>query len=707
MNQEQMEAQKAKIAALIREKTYKAMTASELAYLMQVPPQERDLFDSLINALLADGQAVLTPKKKLMPPEHLSLTRGVFSGTERGFGFVAHENGADVFIPASATNGARHKDIVLFRLSAEAEDGQRAEGEIVRVLSRGVTTCVGTFMENEVEEDYVIPDERRLPREIRIGYKDDGGAVAGHKVVVRLTKEIDGAQYGAVTQILGHRNDPGVDILSIVEEHGIPSAFAPKTMKAAETMPDNVSDEDLEGRADFRDDLVITIDGADAKDLDDAISLKPLPNGNVQLDVHIADVSHYVRPHSALDEEALQRGTSVYLVDRVIPMLPHALSNGICSLHPDCDRLTLSCSMEIDGAGHVVSHVIVPSVIHSKRRMTYDEVNDFITGGAKPADWPDALADMLQGLAGLSRILREKREKRNAISFDLKECHITIDENGKAIDVQARTRNDATGLIEECILVCNETVAEAFFWLELPFVYRTHEAPDEEKMDNLALLATRFGHRMKGKHNGAKAVQSLLESAKGTPESLLLTRMALRSMKQARYTADCAGHFGLAAKYYCHFTSPIRRYPDLLIHRIIKSHLCGELTDSAVASLRERLPNTCVQCSTTERRAEAAERDVDALKKAEYMANHIDEIYDGIISGVTSWGVFVELPNTVDGLIPIAELPPDSYVFDESLMRLAGQNTGQVFGIGDALTVRVARADTDTRKVEFSLAAAE
>ena len=705
MEQERLEAQKVKIAALIREKTYKAMTVAELAYIMQVPPQERDLFETVVEALVADGQAVLTQKNKLMAPEKLDLLRGVFYGVgaERGFGFVTQEDGADVFIPATMVNGARHKDIVLYRLMADASMKHRAEGEIVKILTRGVVTCVGTYTKGK-NHGIVTPDERRLPREIYVDKKRDGGAVTGHKVVVRLDghKTADGVPCGVVRRILGHVNDPGVDILSIVEENGIPSVFPEKVLAAAEQLPDEVREEDLAGRTDFRGQLIVTIDGEDAKDLDDAISYERLLNGNVRLGVHIADVSHYVQARSALDEEALLRGTSAYLVDRVIPMLPHKLSNGICSLHPNCDRLTLSCVMEIDGEGRVVAHEIVPSVIHSARRLSYDEVNEIITKNVAPEDFSAELLDMLHGLTELSRVLRAKRERRNAISFDLSECKITLDENGKAIDVQVRARNEATGLIEECMLVCNETVAEAFFWLEQPFVFRTHEAPDEERLDNLALVAAQFGHRLRGKREGSRALQMLLEAVKDKSEGILLTRLALRSMKQARYTPENTGHFGLAAKYYCHFTSPIRRYPDLLIHRIIKAHLGGG--HAAMPAWKAVLPEICVQCSMTERRAESAERDADALKKAEYMAGKIGEVFGGIVSGVTSWGVFVELPNTVEGMIPVAELPDDTYDFDEALMRLIGQRTGRVFAIGDAVTVEVMRADTISRRVEFALA---
>jgi len=707
MADEMTQAQKNKIAELLHDKEYTAMTVSELAFFMQVPAQDRPLFQSLIDALVSEGRAVLTRKGKVMAPDKLGLLRGTYLGTERGFGFVASEDAAeDVFIPAGAANGAQHKDIVLYRVVSSSFGGTRAEGEVVTVVTRGILTCVGTY-EQMKHFGIVTPDERKLPREIVIPKGSGGGAVTGHKVVVRLTKAAEGdrALMGVVTAVIGHANDPGVDILSIALDLGIPTEFPKKTLKEAEAAPQEVCEKDLEGRADFRGLLTVTIDGDDAKDLDDAVSLEKLENGNVRLGVHIADVSHYVRAHSALDEEALRRGTSVYLVDRVIPMLPPALSNGICSLNPQCDRLTLSCMMELDARGDIAAHEIVPSVIRTARRLSYETVNELITGQNAHAEWGADICSMLDAMAALSGVLREKRIRRGAIEFNLSDCKILLDENGVPTDIRPYARNAATSLIEEFMLACNETVAEAFFWLELPFVYRTHEEPDPQKLEKLTDLVARFGYTLRGGPSGyTKSLQSLLAGIDTAPEEILISRMALRSMKQARYTPVCNGHFGLAAKYYCHFTSPIRRYPDLQIHRIIKAHLRGELDGRMISELAATLPEICIQCSATERRAETAERETDTLKKVEFMSKHIGEMFDGVISGVTSWGLYVELPNTAEGMVPIGELPGDDFTFDEELMRLYGRRSGKTYGLGEKVTVRLLRTDTLLRRIDFGLA---
>ena len=700
MDIENFTIQKKKLTALIREPDCKAMTVPELAFFMQVPPRARDDFQAVVDALLAEGLAVLSPKGKLMPPEKLGLTAGTFHATERGFGFIVRtaEGLEDVFIPASATGGARHKDSVLYRLLSGASGGLRAEGEIFRVLTRGITTFVGTYAPLR-NGGIITPDEKRLPGEIFVPRGKDGGAAAGHKVSAKIIKQTADDTQAAVVKILGHSNDPGVDVLSIVEEYGIPWEFPEKALASAAHAPEEVTETDCAGRADFRSLLTVTIDGDDAKDLDDAVSLETLPNGHVRLGVHIADVSHYVKTGSPLDEEAYLRGTSVYLVDRVIPMLPHKLSNGICSLNPQVDRLTLSCLMEFDGA-NVVSHHITTAVIRTAMRLSYDRVNDIITGGNTPVDMPVEITDMLHGLAALSRALRAKREARGAMDFNLAECRITLDECGRAANVQARTRNDATGLIEECMLICNESVAEEYFWLELPFVYRVHEEPDEDKLAVLADFAGRVGHRVKGGLKSTKALQGLLASVRGTDEDALVSRTILRSMKQARYAGECTGHFGLAAKYYCHFTSPIRRYPDLTIHRVIKAHLASR--DDSLSAIQAKLPTLCAQCSATERRAEQAEREADNMKKAEFMEDKVGQVFDGIVSGVTAWGVFVELPNTVEGLVPLESLPNDDYEYDEKLMRLVGRHTGQNFSPGNAAKVRCVRASAESRRVEFA-----
>ena len=531
------------------------------------------------------------------------------------------------------------------------------------------------------------------------------GAMTGHKVVAVLT-DFGGSQKkpeGVVTEILGHVNDPGTDIISIVKAYGLPEEFPDEVMQQVEKISDDVTDREREGRLDLRGLQTVTIDGEDAKDLDDAISISK-ENGVYTLGVHIADVSHYVTENSALDEEALKRGTSVYLVDRVIPMLPHKLSNGICSLNQGEDRLALSCIMEIDEAGNVTGHRIAETLINVDRRMTYTAVNAVVT------DRDEAVMEeyrefvpMFLLMKELADILREKRKSRGSIDFDFPETKVVLDKNGKPLEIMPYERNAATKIIEDFMLIANETVAEDYFWQELPFLYRTHDNPDPEKMKSLATFINNFGYSIRF-HNGEvypKEVQKLLVKAEDTPEEALISRLALRSMKQAKYTVVNTGHFGLAAKYYTHFTSPIRRYPDLQIHRIIKENLRGGLSEKRTAHYDKILTGVSVQTSAMERRADEAERETVKMKKCEYMAGHIGEEFDGVVSGVTNWGLYVELPNTVEGLIRVGELKDDYYRFDEEHYELVGEMTRKVYKLGQPIRVMVTGTDKLARTIDF------
>ena len=540
-----------------------------------------------------------------------------------------------------------------------------------------------------------------------IAKEQTNGAVDGHKVVVRLTSYggPDKNPEGIITEILGHINDPGVDILSIVKGFDLPMEFTEKQLKQAERASRDVSEADREGRLDLRDVMMVTMHGEDAKDLDYAVSLTMDENG-YHLGVHIADVSNYVQENSALDKEALKRGTSVYLVDRVIPMLPHTLSNGICSLNEKEDRLAQSCLMDINEKGEVVDYRIAETVINVNRRMSYSVVAKILEthDEACCAEYKE-LVGMFEQMAELAGILRERRKKRGSIDFDFQESKIILDANGKPTDIKPYERNVATRLIEDFMLIANETVAAHFYWLEAPFVYRTHEAPDPEKIKKLALFISNFGYRLKtsAEEVHPKELQKLLASIEGTDEEGLISRLTLRSMKQARYSPDCTGHFGLACQYYCHFTSPIRRYPDLQIHRIITDYLRGRLTEDKMEHYRSILDNVCKKSSELERRADEAERETEKCKKAQYMADRIGEHFTGVISGVTAWGIYVELPNTVEGLIHISKIPGDYYIFDENQYEIYGEKTNRTFKLGQTVQVTVHDVDYVSNTIDFML----
>lgn len=696
------EERKKTVFSFIKDKEYRPMRVKDIATFMQVPYNEIQLLYDIIDELEAEGKILTTKKGKIVSAESLHQYAGTFTGNSRGFGFVGVEGMEnEIFIPANATNGAMHKDRVICRILKQTD--RRAEGEIVRVLEHGMKHIVGTYQKVK-NYGFVIPDDKKMCDDIFIGTGDNMGAVDGHKVLVKITKaptRTDNPE-GVVTEILGHINDPGVDILSIIMQYDLPTEFPEEVYKEIESIADNVDNEDKSDREDLRDVVMVTIDGEDAKDLDDAVSVERLENGNYKLGVYIADVSHYVREKSPLDKEAYIRGTSVYLVDRVIPMLPHKLSNGICSLNAGEDRFTLCCIMEIDNKGEVVSHDIKKAVINVNRRMSYTIVYDLLTNENSQyyEEYKD-LVPMFKEMEQLRNILLRKRQKRGAIEFESEEAKILLDESGKPIDIVKRERNVATSIIEEFMLIANETVAEHFFWLETPFVYRTHEVPDEEKYEKLQLLVAPFGYTLKGSSKHPKSYQQLLMQTKGKPEEMLIHRMTLRSMKQAKYTADNGKHFGLAATYYCHFTSPIRRYPDLQIHRIISEYLNGDLDEKRVNHYKRVLTEVARLCSVNERRAEDAERDTDKYKIVEFMKDKIGQEFDGIISSVTSWGIYVELPNTVEGMVSVKDLDDDYYDFDEENMRYIGENTHKTYTIGDKVRVVLTRASLETRTIDF------
>ena len=696
---------KKRIKEFIESEDYIPLKRGEMRVVLQVPKEESGDFDNVINSLISEGEVFETKKGKIVTTKSINLKTAVFMANAKGFGFARLEdsNDNDIYIPPESTLNAMNKDKILVRITVPSYNGKRASGEVVKILSPAKEGFVGTFDEGR-GFGFVICDDKKI-NDIFIPKGSTKGAVTGSKVVVNITKRPspNKCAEGEVIEILGHKDDPGVDILSIIRQFDLPVDYPEDVYEQTENMPEEITEAEIEGREDLRNIQTVTIDGDDSKDFDDAVSLDVLENGNFLLGVHIADVSHYVTEGSPLDKEAYKRGTSVYLVDRVIPMIPHRLSNGICSLNPDTDRLTLSCIMEIDREGNVVNHKIVESVIHSNCRMTYTKVNNVIENND-----PDQIKEyeefvpMLRDMDKLRKILNNRRKLRGAVNFDFPEPKIILDSEGKVLDIKPYERNSATNLIEEFMLVCNETIAEDYYWQGIPFVFRNHDQPDEEKIEGLKKLISAFGYRIKGKGEvHPMEIQKLIEKVKDTPQEHIISRMVLRSMKQAKYQAENIGHFGLAAKFYCHFTSPIRRYPDLQIHRIIKEVIEGKLTENRIKHYDSMLSEVAYHCSTTERTSDDAERETDRLKMAQYMQEHIGEEYNGLISGVTGWGIYVELENTVEGMVPLNEIEDDFYEYEEENLRVVGRRTGKVYMLGDEVRVRVIRTDIQARTIDF------
>ncbi len=754
------EERKSKIYEFISAEGYKPMKLKAIAAFMQVPRAEKNEFKELVDKLISEGKVIIDNRGNVKAAGADTFS-GTFMGTTKGYGFVRIENeNEDIFIPASEVGSAHDKDKVLISISECSRPGGRSrEGRILSILERNNDAVVGTFQRSKTY-GFVIPDNQKFGSDIFIPKGFTKGAVTGHKVEVEITNYggPDKNPEGHIIDILGHIDDPGTDIVSIIRAYGIPLEFPEGVVNQLTTIPSEIDQAETVGRLDLRNLQTITIDSEDAKDLDDAITITK--EGDIyHLGVHIADVSNYVTEGSPLDKEAYKRGTSNYLVDSVIPMLPHQLSNGICSLNQGTDRLAMSCIMDINSKGEVVGHRIAETVINVDRRMTYtnvqkvldvslklgcerllaklnglpktgtfaytgeitntynlpqDEIKKLLFDGEDISDLDDKpdvfaeyvdFAEMFVLSLELSDILRLRRSKRGSIDFDIPECKITVNAKGEPIDIKPYDRNRATKIIEDFMLAANETVAEDYFWQELPFVYRTHETPDPERITKLGIFINNFGYTIKMNQDEIhpKELQKLLKKIEGTDEELLISRLTLRSMKQAKYTTSCDGHFGLAAKYYCHFTSPIRRYPDLQIHRIIKENLRGKLNDRRISHYEKILPDSALQSSKTERRADEAEREVQKLKKIEFMEPHIGETFDGVISGVSSWGVYVELPNTVEGMIKISDIPDDFYYFDEEHYMIVGEHTKKTYKLGERVKVKLVSADKLLRTIEFEL----
>ena len=680
-------------------------------------------FKKLVKAIAElerEDRIVLMKSGKFKLKETANLLEGKFFGSDRGFGFVAVEDyEKDLFIPPNETNTALHGDTVRVELTKEADprNDKGPEGRVVEVVERGSQYIYGEFTpydDKEVKETgfygYVTPKDKKLPDAL-IQIEAKGlRPVAGTIVQVEITDysgiESGNDFVGIINRTIGHKDEPGIEILTIVHKYNIPSEFPEEVVRESENVPDFISEEDTKGRKDLRDEVILTIDGADAKDLDDAIQVKKLDNGNYYLGVHIADVSHYVTENSAMDQEAYERGTSVYLTDRVIPMLPQRLSNGICSLHPNVDRLTLSCEMEINSSGKVVDYSISPSMINSKYRMTYEAVNKILMEDDEEtkAEYAE-IVDMFKQMEELHNILEKKRVQRGSIDFDTREAKIEVDPEGMPVDIFVRERGVGERMIESFMLSANETVSEHYTKQDLPILYRIHDQPDEGKMQRFLEFITSFGITVKGTKDAIspKTLQAVIDEVKGEPEEAVISMLLLRSMQQAKYDVTPIGHYGLAAEFYSHFTSPIRRYPDLVLHRLI--HYYNEVDHSSKAKNKwnERLPDIAEQSSVTERRAVDAERETDEMKKAEYMQTKIGETFEGVIVSVTNFGMFIQLANSVEGLVHISNMKDDYYEFNDRNLLMIGTRTGKVYRIGQSVEVRVTSANTETYEIDFEL----
>lgn len=696
-----------KIMEFINSKDYKPMIKEEILVRFGIDYGSRKEFYKILDSLEKEGLLIKTINERYAPINNEYLVVGVLEGHERGYGFVVPDDKDrdDIFIPAENMAGAMHGDRVVANILSKSWNGRRAEGEIIRILQRENQFIVGTFEESK-NFGFLIPDDQRIAYDIFIPKSSFNNAKNRQKVVVEITRwpEPRRNPEGKVVEILGYLGEKGTDILSIIRQFKLPEEFPEQVQEEAASIGQEISEKDLEGRVDLRHLKTFTIDGADAKDLDDAVSIQVLENGNYSLGVHIADVSHYVKEGSYLDKEALNRGNSVYLIDRVVPMLPKELSNGICSLNPNEDRLTLSVIMEIDRDGNVVNHQIEEAVINSKARLIYDDVSDYLEKDDEEAK--EKLKDLLielDHMKDLAKTLYEKRDKRGSIDFDFPETYISLDENGYPVEIGKIERRIGNRIIEEFMLVTNETVAEEYFWAEIPFLYRIHEEPAQEKLSDFAKFIHNFGYRLKGKEIHPKELQMLTKEIKGKKEEIVISTLLLRSLKKAKYSSQPDVHFGLASRYYSHFTAPIRRYPDLVIHRIIKENLKGRLTPNRQEYLEGVLPDIADHTSMTERRAEEAEREVEDMKKAQYMSDKIGEKYEGIISSLTNFGIFVQLENTIEGLVHFRNMLDDYYNFDEDNYYIIGERTGRIYRLGDVVKVEVVGADPLRRNIDFNL----
>ncbi|MFH5834592.1 ribonuclease R [Proteiniclasticum sp. C24MP] len=700
-----------KIMEILSAHSYNPMNTDELANVLGLEKNEKKELRKVIDGLMKEGVVIKIKKEKIVLPEEYGVYTGRIDVNKRGFGFVARGEGKeDIFVPENAMKTAMHGDKVQVKVMRENAGSRRAEGEVLQIIERKNNKIIGVYEESKAF-GFVVPEDTKMHHDVFINKKNRNFAENGDVVVVEITKwpEKGRNPEGLITEILGKKGDKGVDILTVVKKYSLPEEFSPEVIGYTDRIPEEVPQKEIERRRDLRHEMIMTIDGADAKDLDDAVSVVRLQNGNFKLSVHIADVTHFVKEGSPIDKEAFKRATSVYLLDLVIPMLPKKLSNNLCSLNPFEPKLTLSCDMVIDPQGKVVEYDIYESIIESKLRATYAGVTRVLKGEMdEELEKYKEFIPMIKDMEELQHILEKKRERRGAIEFDFPESKITLDKLGKPVDVSLYPREISNKMIEEFMLACNETVAEHMFWAHVPFIYRIHEEPDEEKLKAFTEFSFNLGYPVK-LFAGVqpKMLQEILEKVKGEPAEPVLSKLLLRSMMQARYAPENIGHFGLAATYYSHFTSPIRRYPDLQIHRIIKEFLNGELDEKRAKKLIPIVAEASKQASEMERVAVEAERELDALKKAEFMKNHVGETFEGIISSVTNFGLFVELPNTIEGLIHITSLYDDYYVYDDRYMTLIGERSGRKFSLGEKIEVLVSNVNLDSREIFFEVSDGE
>ena len=682
----------------------KALSIQEIDHLLELKTTDefRELEDT-INKMCNEYTIYCTNKGNYMTFDRSPLKKGILRVNRKGFGFVELPDEEDIYIDAKNMNGALHNDLVVAEVTGRKEKN-KLEGRILKILDRKLEYVIGEFyLENGV--GHLILDEENLKMNVIIEKDDIHGAVDGHKVQVRLLEQKSDHTYrGEVTKILGHKNDPGVDILSIVYKYNISDTFPEEVIEQLKTIPSEVSDEDKVGRTDLTDITIFTIDGDDTKDIDDAVSIKKLQNGNYELGVHIADVSYYIKEGTPLDVNAMDRGTSVYLVDRVIPMIPHQLSNGICSLNEGVERLTISCVMEINLDGKIVDYNIFPSYIRSRKKMTYKNVNSILEKNIVPEGYEE-FADDLRLMAELAKILRKSKIKRGYLDFDVDEAKILVDEKCHPTDIVLRERGVGENLIEDFMIIANECVATHIFYMELPFIYRVHEVPKEEKIHDFLSYIGTLGYVYKGnmKDNNPKAVQGLLEFLKDKKEFKILSSLLLRSMQKAVYKPQNLGHYGLASKCYTHFTSPIRRYPDTTVHRLLRTYLFNnDLSPETISHWENKLPVVAEIASSRERASINCEREVDDMKMAEYMEDHIGEEFKGMISGITNFGIFIQLDNLVEGLCRLADMK-EFYHYDEKAMCVVGEKTKTKYSLGDEVVVKVVRASKEEQTIDFEI----
>lgn len=696
---------------LMENRGRKNPTIADIASTLNLGTKDITELMKLINEMEEEGEVIQSKKGRLCFPIDLGYYTGKIQLHQKGFGFLIRndekdqKNRNDIFIPPSSTMNAMNGDTVMVKLFDGIKEGNRLEGEVVKILNRNTKTVIGTFMESK-NFGFVVPDDKRMTEDIFISKSNTLNARNNDVVVVEITKysSREKSAEGKILSVLGQKGEPGVDLLSILERYNLVKEFPESVMKYVNDISEEITEEEIEKRRDLRSETIVTIDGADAKDLDDAVTVTKLENGNYKLGVHIADVTHYVKENSVLDKEALRRATSVYLIDTVIPMLPQKLSNNLCSLNPHTDKLTLSCEMEIDQNGKVKDYDIFESVINTTQRMTYSDVTAILEGNNQEVlDKYKELVPMFKEMEELFEILNKRRMNRGAIDFDFTESEIKLNEKGEPISVEPFVRGVSNRIIEEFMLICNETVAEHMYYTKMPFVYRIHEEPDPEKLQIFSQFANNIGIPLRiGKEVEPKDLQKIIETVRGTDEEQVLSKLLLRSMMQAKYSPNNLGHFGLAAKFYTHFTSPIRRYPDLQIHRIIKLFINGKLDDKTIQKYQGIVENASEISSDMERVAQDAEREMDDLKKTEYMHAHLGEEFEGIISSVTNFGFFVELPNTIEGLVRINTLPV-GYTYDDVRMTISNEDGSDIFRLGDTVRVIVSSVNINFREVNFDL----